>query len=456
MRARFLIVGGGVMGTAIAMELARHTDPIAEPVVLCERDGLAAGSSGRSGAILRAFYSDRPVARMAHDSLRAYASFGARTGRPIGFHRTGVLTIAGPDESAWQAKLRANVAMMHELGIDVRLLDARAMRELVPGIEARDGTLAAYEPEGGFVDPRRTVEAFAAQARSHGAVTRLGTPVERLRVTGGRVTGAETAEGPCEAEAVVIVAGPWSSRLLEDAGVRIPLRILRPENHFLGMPLPAVKLASHPRVETRPRAAPTAGPAGALPAGTLAFARGALHGAGEMGPGSFSFDEELLAGHHEAPTENLEPVLIDLERGFYARVEPENARMRVGHVDYDHDAVLARPEHLLEEVSDETKRWSRAALAGRLPRYADQPDTGSIAAWYTMTPDAQAVIGPAPGIQGLYVVTGFSGHGFKLAPSVGEGVAQMLLGEPVTAFEPDFFAPGRFAPDAGWGGRFGL
>ena len=67
---------------------------------------------------------------------------------------------------------------------------------------------------------------------------------------------------------------------------------------------------------------------------------------------------------------------------------------------------------------------------------------------YTMTPDAQAIIGPVPGIEGLILAGGFSGHGFKLAPSVGEGVAQMLVGEPVSAFEPDFFAYERFESGA--------
>jgi glycine/D-amino acid oxidase-like deaminating enzyme len=51
-----------------------------------------------------------------------------------------------------------------------------------------------------------------------------------------------------------------------------------------------------------------------------------------------------------------------------------------------------------------------------------------------------------PGLENVFVVAGFSGHGFKLSPSVGLGMAQLLLGDPVTAFDLAFFAPGRFAP----------
>jgi glycine/D-amino acid oxidase-like deaminating enzyme len=67
---------------------------------------------------------------------------------------------------------------------------------------------------------------------------------------------------------------------------------------------------------------------------------------------------------------------------------------------------------------------------------------------YTLSPDAQALIGPV-GEPGLFVVGGFSGHGFKLAPSIGEGVAQMLWGEPVSAFDVGFFSPDRFRRSGG-------
>jgi glycine/D-amino acid oxidase-like deaminating enzyme len=81
MRAHTVVVGGGVMGTSIAWHLARGGDPVEDPVLLLERRHFGAGSSGRSGSILRQFYSDRELIGMARDSLRAYANFESRTGR---------------------------------------------------------------------------------------------------------------------------------------------------------------------------------------------------------------------------------------------------------------------------------------------------------------------------------------------------------------------------------------
>jgi glycine/D-amino acid oxidase-like deaminating enzyme len=53
-------------------------------------------------------------------------------------------------------------------------------------------------------------------------------------------------------------------------------------------------------------------------------------------------------------------------------------------------------------------------------------------------------VGPIEAIPGLYMVTGFSGNDFQLAPTIGEGMAQMLHEQPVSAFDTEFFSAGRF------------
>jgi glycine/D-amino acid oxidase-like deaminating enzyme len=398
MRARILVVGGGIMGVSIALRCAARARG---PVVLLERKHLGAGSSGRSGAILRQHYRDAEVARMARDSLIEYARFEGESGLSIGFQRTGVLTLAGPGQPEWCQRIRENVAMLRGLGIETELVDAARMRALVPGAVVSDGSVGAWEPGGGFVDPNRTLEAFARRARDKGADLRMGVELREVLVRDGRAVGGRTSAGEVEAETVVVVAGPWTRALFAKLGVDLPLKVVRPENHYLGVP-------------------------------------------------------EMRLEHPQGTARGVHPVLIDLELGCYARCEPVHARTRVGRVDYDDDRELADPDQLEEEVSAELVRWSRAVLPRRLPSYAGRPDAGSLAAWYTLTPDAQALIGPMPGLANLFVVSGFSGHGFKLAPSVGEGVAQMLFGERVTALDPAFFSPARFRGGETWGGRFGL
>lgn len=406
------------MGTSIALKTAQKCDALDEPVVLLEKGALAAGSSGRSGAILRMHYADQVVAMMARDSLREFAGFEGRTGRSIGFRRTGILLLVGAEQADRMAQLEKNIEMLTSIGIRSSLVDEGEIRDLFPGLHVEEGTVGAWEPDGGFLEPVKTVEAFGALARSYGAVTRVGVGAERLVVEGGRITGAETTRGTIHAESVVVCAGAWSHRLLAEAGVELPLRAVRPENHFIDLP------RTYHEAEQDGSA---------------------------RGEGSVDLEDPLealseqLSGQLDPESTRAHPVLIDLETGFYARCHPDDHKTRIGRTDYESDDVVDDPDALDEEVSSEMKAWAREQLCHRVAAYQREKDAGSEAALYTLTPDSQAIIGPAPGVQGLFVVSGFSGHGFKLAPAVGEGVAQMIFGEAVSAFDPDFFSPTRFA-----------
>ena len=422
MRADTLIVGGGVMGTSIAMHVARRSDPLSQPVLLLERGELAAGSSGRSGAILRQHYTDRQLAGMARDSLREYAGFEGRTGYSVGFQPCGVLTLAGPEAPATLELVRANVAMQRAIGIETELIDAERIRALAPNIVVSDDALAAFEPTAGVCDPRRTVESFAKLARYYGATTRCGAEVTEVLVDAGRVRGVRVGDETIEARKVVLAAGPWSRRLFERLGIDVPLRVLAPEQHFV----------ETPEVGGPPRSMPE--------------------------PPSDELSE--LDARFAAPREDdahAHPVILDLEAGHYARCEPGEARTRVGRMDYAQCRRLEDPGELGADVSESFSRWAREALVRRLPAYAGQAGRGGLLGWYTVTPDAQPLLGTWPGIEGLFLIAGFSGHGFKLAPSIGLGLTQMLFDEPVSAFEPGFFDPCRFGEGpTEWGGRFGL
>lgn len=428
MHAEILVVGGGVMGTSIAMHTAHRTDRLGKPVVLFERGELGCGSSGRSGAILRQHYGNSVVVRMARDSLRDYSTFEARTGRPIGFRRTGVLILAGPSSPESCQRLRENVEMLKGLGIETELVEKEELTELVPGIEVKPGTIGAWEPDGGFVDPIRTISAFAALARTAGAVTRLGVEVQEILVEGGKVVGANTSEGRYSAKKICVVAGPWSARLLKPLGIELPVRTIGSESHFVVM-RDSDLLDEEPEDEAHQL-------------------REAL-----------SFDDnqdpvERVAGSSARASLGLHPVLIDLEQSFYLRCEPRQRRTRLGKTDYDCDKVLSDADQLDEQVSQEFIDWSRRALVELMPTYANEADAGSQTTWHTMTPDAQGLIGPVGEVEGLYVMTGFSGHGFKLAPVIGAGVAQMLMDERITTFEAEFFSPTRFSGGEEWSGRF--
>jgi sarcosine oxidase subunit beta len=82
-------------------------------------------------------------------------------------------------------------------------------------------------------------------------------------------------------------------------------------------------------------------------------------------------------------------------------------------------------------------------LARRLPQAMEARLTGGWAGVRDMTPDDLGIVGWVPGVRGLTVATGFSGHGFMHAPAVGEELARLLLGEP-RALDLSALAPDRF------------
>src|SRR5438132_3574254 len=117
--ADILIIGGGVIGTSIAHALASRR---AGRVILLEKSFLGAGSSGKSGAIIRQHYSNHLTAAMAQKSLRVFEHFDDAVGGPPVFTHTGMVIVVNERD---RKGLEANLALQRQLGIDVRLVSGR-------------------------------------------------------------------------------------------------------------------------------------------------------------------------------------------------------------------------------------------------------------------------------------------------------------------------------------------
>lgn len=236
MKGKVLIVGGGAMGTCIAMQVASRYDPLEEPVILIERDQLGSGSSGRAGAIVHQTYSERALAGMARDAVRLYHHIQSSTGRSLGLRRTGVLGIVSGSDKEGVAKLDHDLEMQTAIGIKARRVNADEIRKLAPGIEVNDNTVGRFEAEGGYIDPAKAISTFSVLARARGATTRLGVKDLEIEVVDGKVRGAHTASGFFETPNVVLATGSWTASILGKLGVELPLSVVRTEELCLQMP----------------------------------------------------------------------------------------------------------------------------------------------------------------------------------------------------------------------------
>lgn len=371
-----VVVGGGVMGLFVAWHLAERG---VGRVVVLEKRFVGAGSSGKSGAILRQHYSHATTVAMSRESLAFYAAFAGAHGRDIGFRNTGMVFLCHEGD---RPALEANVTLQRDLGVAVEVLDAEGLRALEPRARFEDDVIGAWESEAGYVDPARVLPALTGLLRGRGVEVREGARVADVVVEGGAVAGVRLADGSELATRTVVNAGgPWAGILCRRLGLDLPLTAIRPEQAFFEPPA--------------------------------------------------SFGSERL-------------VYGDLLTGLYWKPEP-TGWTRVGKMSYEGDEEVRDPDDYDEGVSGAFVAACRAKLAERVPAYRDAVAWGGCAALYTVTPDAHALVGPVPGIEGLIVASGFSGHGFKMGPSVGRGVASLVAGGDPGAFEAEFFAVDRFA-----------
>lgn len=134
----------------------------------------------------------------------------------------------------------------------------------------------------------------------------------------------------------------------------------------------------------------------------------------------------------------------DLLRGFYLRPDV-GGQVLLGSIEETEEEIVSADT--FNEGLDFTFGERMAArLAWRYPAAGEGHVRGGYASLYDVTPDWQPVLGPVDTISGLHVAAGFSGHGFKLSPAIGEVMAAIVLGEPgpidIRAFRPARFAEG--------------
>ncbi len=212
-----VIVGGGVMGTAIAHGLACRG---VGDVLLLERAAIASGPTGGSTAILRQHYSQALLIRMATLGLSTYRAFGEAVGGSCGFTRTGLLVAVEADD---RASLEHNVALGQAEGVRTEMVSPTEVAELDPRF-ALDDLALCWEPEAACCDPYLAAAGFAAAARNAGARVEEGVRVDTVSPE-----GVETSAGAVAAGATVVAAGPWSGGLVESLGYELPLRAARAE-----------------------------------------------------------------------------------------------------------------------------------------------------------------------------------------------------------------------------------
>ncbi len=210
-----IIIGGGIMGTATAYQLANR----GVKVVLLEKTHLAAGSTAYTCGVIRQLYSVETLARMAFRALKVWESFDEIVGGEVGLQRCGILWVAGIEHAE---DITVNAKMLHSIGARADILDSETVREMAPYLRSDDIEVGIFEPDGAVADGSLACNAFANRARALGADIRQGVEVTRIRTFGKMVVGVDTQDGSIDAPVVINTAGPWGPALARSVGLQIP------------------------------------------------------------------------------------------------------------------------------------------------------------------------------------------------------------------------------------------
>ena len=223
-RADVVIVGGGVMGLALAHELARRgiTD-----VLVLERAALATGASGRNGGGVRAQWSTPEMIRLGRRSLEICAGLAADLRVNVWFRRGGYLFLAPSRTEA--ARLEAWAALQRREGLRTRVLGRDEALALVPELDRRRFVAASWNPDDGVVFPWPFLWGYAARAEEAGARIATFTRVTGFDVAGPRLAAVRTDRGRVACDTVVLACGAWSTEVAALAGVTLPNRPVRHE-----------------------------------------------------------------------------------------------------------------------------------------------------------------------------------------------------------------------------------
>lgn len=219
MSGHIVIVGGGISGTATAYELARN----GIDVTLLERGDLASMASGWTLAGVRQSGRHPAELPLAAAAVARWAELDQELEADTEYRRHGNIRLALSESDV--PVIRGVVEASEAAGIPIVYLETPAeVRDIAPAL-TEDVFGASFCASDGHANPTKTVLAFAAAAKRHGATIRTGVEVTSVTVTGGRVTGVETSEGPISADAVILTAGIYTPRLLQGLGLSLPLNI---------------------------------------------------------------------------------------------------------------------------------------------------------------------------------------------------------------------------------------
>jgi sarcosine oxidase, subunit beta len=363
----------------------------AKSVVLLEQQAVGAGTTSQSSGILRTHYSVKENVELARASWSIFNDFPGYLGDEDA--SCGLVKcgyLICAREDERLEPLRASLETQSEMGIEVKILSSQEATERLPIAQFDDAALIGFEPEAGFADPYLVATSFARSARRLGAHILQGTRATGLVWNGRRIVGVETTVGRINCGTLISTQNIWTSELASWVGARLPVHAER--HAVLALECDAGYSSQMPVFK-------------------------------DLGSSGLLYYRSY-GGHQMLVSEGTAGEALE-------SIDTEQAAISLDYI---------------MDVGDQVVK--------RFPPYGTAGLASSWSGVYDVTPDWNPVLGSIADYEGLVVGFGFSGHGFKLSPSVGKLLAQCAL-EKSTDVSLQPYSIDRFANGTLLRGRYG-
>tara|TARA_Y100000588_G_scaffold172972_1_gene186834 strand:+ start:8764 stop:9969 length:1206 start_codon:yes stop_codon:yes gene_type:complete len=274
-----------------------------------------------------------------------------------------------------------NWDLQKKLGARFEVLHGKEITDRFPNLEAKEGEHGVLDLKGGYSEPHKYIPALRAKLEDMGVEFRENEKVTGFNISDDRVTGVVTSKGTLEAEAFVCAVNAWANHVLSMAGFKIPFK------NFI-----------HERFVTKPLVDPVRLPA---------------------------VNDHIL--------------------NAYIRPTDDN-RLLLGSGDHDSQPFeMHGPDFKVDELEPDPRALPhlKQHIVKRTPSLSDIEWDYHTVGLISLAYDVKPVIGPVPGIAGLFVGTNFHSGGFAYNPSSGLLIAEHVV-EGKTRFNTDIYSPDRF------------
>jgi len=400
-KSTVVVIGGGIIGTATAFFLARK----GIQVTLCEKGEIAAEQSSRNWGWCRKMGRDPREIPLIIEALRLWPELDTLTERETGFRQCGIVYLCKTKDELAKREAWLEVARPYQIGS--RLLSSAELGNVLSDLE---GSWAGglFTPTDGRAEPTKAAPAIAEAARQHGASVLTRCAVRGIETTAGRISGVVTEMGPIACQSVVLAGGVWSRLFLGNLGLRLPqLRVT-------SAVMRTEKLDGGPEISA----------------------------AGE----GFGYRKRLDGGYTIANwSNNRFDITPDALRFFpdflpALKLQHDSLRLRIGprfveewrtprHWALDKPTPFERIRTLDPEPDQAILDQAKENAAAAFPVFRNMRIAERWGGAIDVTPDAVPVISPIEKMPGLFVATGFSGHGFGIGPGAGLLMANLVSGD---------------------------